>query len=88
MFGRLKARWQCLMKRLEVKPDNVAMIIMACCVLHNVCEIHGEEFDDMWLEDNKNHPYPQPDNEISSNTTQENHTSEAIRDTLIKHFKK
>ena len=76
------------MKILEVKLDDVAMIIMTCCVLHNVCEIHGEEFDDMWLEDNKNHLYPQPDNESSSNTTQENHTSEDIRDTLIKHFQK
>ena len=34
------------------------MIIMACCVLHNICEIHGEEIDDTWLEDNENHPHP------------------------------
>ena len=21
----------------------------ACCVLHNICEIHGDNFDDEWL---------------------------------------
>ena len=42
-------------EKIGSKTRNVAMIIMACCVLHNVCEIHGEEIDDTWLEDNKNH---------------------------------
>ena len=30
----------------------------------------NDQIDDMWLEDNENHPYPQPNNE-TSNTTQE-----------------
>ena len=21
----------------------------ACCVLHNICEIHGDDFNDKWL---------------------------------------
>ena len=57
-------------EKIGSKTRNVSMIVMACCVLHNVCEIHGKEIDDMWLEDNENHPYPQPNNE-TSNTTQE-----------------
>ena len=45
-FGRLKARWRRLMKQNEMEITNVPNVIVACCILHNVCEIHGEEFDD------------------------------------------
>ena len=37
------------MKRLDVKPENTTVIISACCILHNVCEIHDEEFESSWL---------------------------------------
>ena len=43
---RLKGRWRCLLKRLDVDIRNVPEVVAACCVLHNVCEIHGEEFSD------------------------------------------
>uniref|UniRef100_A0A672FS63 DDE Tnp4 domain-containing protein n=1 Tax=Salarias fasciatus TaxID=181472 RepID=A0A672FS63_SALFA len=41
-FGRLKGRWRCLGKRLDVDISTVPTIISACCTLHNVCEMHGE----------------------------------------------
>ena len=31
--------------------SNVPMVVAACCVLHNFCEIHGEAFDDAWLDE-------------------------------------
>ena len=34
-IGRLKGRWRCLLKQLDVKPDNLTLVITACCVLHN-----------------------------------------------------
>ena len=34
-----------MLKRLDVAPELVA----ACCVLHNVCEVRGDVFDDEWL---------------------------------------
>ena len=45
----LKGRWRCLLKRLDVEvcdaPETVAPeTVAACCVLHNVCEIHGDAF--------------------------------------------
>ncbi|CAN4096485.1 unnamed protein product [Withania somnifera] len=41
-FMRLKARWSCLQKRTEVKIQDLPVILGACCVLHNICEMRGE----------------------------------------------
>ncbi|KAG0493898.1 hypothetical protein HPP92_004892 [Vanilla planifolia] len=42
-FARLKARWGCLQKRTEVKLQDLPVVLGACCVLHNICELRGEE---------------------------------------------
>ncbi|KAI3754171.1 hypothetical protein L1987_53949 [Smallanthus sonchifolius] len=44
-FMRLKGRWGCLQKRSEVKLQELPMVLGACCVLHNICEMYGEEMD-------------------------------------------
>ena len=47
-FRRLKARWRRLKKRnMSVHIPNV---VAAACILHNMCEIHGEQFNDAWLQ--------------------------------------
>ena len=38
---RLKARWVVLTKRLDLKLENVPVIICPCFVLHNYCEQHS-----------------------------------------------
>ena len=50
-FGRLKARWRRLSKQIDIHIDNVPHIIAACCVLHNVCEIHHDGFNEEWLQE-------------------------------------
>ena len=50
-YGRLKARWRKLMKRNDMTIDNV---ITCVCVLHNICEVHGETFNDAWLQEVEN----------------------------------
>ncbi|KAJ0864727.1 putative harbinger transposase-derived nuclease domain-containing protein [Helianthus annuus] len=45
-FMRLKGRWACLQKRTEVKLQDLPVVLGACCVLHNICEINNEVMDD------------------------------------------
>ena len=40
-FGRLKGRWRCLLKRLDVE---VTFAYTVCVILHNICEIHHERY--------------------------------------------
>ena len=35
----------CLQKRTEVKLQDLPVVLGACCVLHNICELRGEEVD-------------------------------------------
>lgn len=44
-FARLKGRWCCLQKRTEVKLQDLPVVLGACCVLHNICELQNEEID-------------------------------------------
>ncbi|CAL5434728.1 unnamed protein product [Camellia sinensis] len=41
-FTRLKGRWTCLQKRTEVKLQDLPVVLGACCVLHNICEMRDE----------------------------------------------
>ena len=50
-YGRLKARWRRLMKRNDIHTNHIPNIIAAACILHNMCEVHGEQFNDAWLQD-------------------------------------
>ena len=35
------------MKKNEMDVRNIPIVISACCVLHNMCEIHGDAFNDI-----------------------------------------
>ena len=37
---------------MDIHIDNVPHIVTACCVLHNFCEVHGDSFDEDWLQEN------------------------------------
>lgn len=50
-FGRLKARWRCLLKRNDHSINIINTIIVACCTLHNICESRGEELEPNLFDD-------------------------------------
>lgn len=80
-FGRLKGRWRVLLKKMEVSIDIAPIIISACCVLHNLCEIWGEEFQDEWLAGvNENVA-----NNVHHRLDRDNN-AKRIRDAFVTHF--
>ena len=76
-FGRLKARWRKLLKQNDMSISNVPNVIMACCILHNVCEVHGEAFNEVWLDD------VQSDHPVSTTTAITSSAAEDKRNTLV-----
>ena len=88
-LDRLKASWCIPTRKMDLKSDNILIILMACFVLHNFCEIHDDNIEmevvKAQMEWNKsedilhkNIPHP-----VYSGTTGE---GEAIRETLIQHI--
>ena len=74
-FGRLKARWSILTRKMDLKLENIPIVVMACFVLHNFCEWHNDTKCNC-SEDNTHKNIPDP---IYSCTTGE---GEQVRKTL------
>ena len=80
-YGRLKGRWRCLLKRLDIDVGDVSQVVTACCVLHNTCEAKGELFNDDWTEG-----VDVDDAVSSSSPAQPCSDSIAIRDAFTQYF--
>ena len=86
-FGRLKGRWRHLIKRCDMTVDKVPNIIAACCVLHNVCELYQEGYDERWSETVRQATEDTPQTNESSADSDTHHVPQGIRNALILHFK-
>ena len=81
-FGRLKARWRRLLKRLDMDVDKIPTAVTACCILHNMCEIYGDTFHESWLEE-------VDDNQPSGNFMDDNSINDEPKQicaALVKYF--
>ena len=58
-FGRLKGRWRSLLKRNDTSIQFLPNYVAACCVLHNICEIHGDDFNNDWMFTQEDESYNQ-----------------------------
>ena len=82
-YGQLKGRWRRLMKRNDMCIDTITTIVTAACILHNICEVHGDNFNEAWLTDDGS-SFPQP----VSTTTQDGNNGQpkVIRNALVTYF--
>lgn len=62
-FGRLKGRFRCLLKRLDVHISFVPLIVATCCALHNFLEMNNETFNQQWMKyvEEAQTLFPQPE---------------------------
>ena len=82
-FGRLKGRWRSLLKRNDHNINFLPTYVAACCVLHNICEIHNDSFNDEWMIQHHESDMPiNPSNTSSNSAT----TSATIREALSDYF--
>ena len=44
-FGRLKARWSILTRKMDLNLTSIPTVVLACFVLHNFCEINNDHID-------------------------------------------
>jgi len=79
-FGRLKGRWRRLMKRNDMNLDNIPHVITTACILHNICETHGEHFNDTWMEDESDQP------EVITRDTTTTGPPQQVRNALVDYF--
>ncbi|KAK7252052.1 hypothetical protein RIF29_35756 [Crotalaria pallida] len=64
-IGLLKGRWK-ILQDLNVGLNHAPQTIVACCVLHNLCQIAREPEPELWKEPDENGPQPRVlDNEKS-----------------------
>ena len=45
-FGRLKARWGILTRKMDLKLDHIPTVIYSCFVLHNFCKLQKSYVDE------------------------------------------
>ena len=83
-FGRLKGRWCRLIKRCGMTIENVSTVIATCCVLHNICELYQEGYNERWSKVARQVSY---DSRQPSNIAADSDTHHMPRNRVIVHFK-
>ena len=65
--------------------DHIPNVIAAARVLHNLCEIHGEHFNDAWLQSITDSNYSQPQTVAIRDGS--SNQPKRVRDALVHYFR-
>ena len=74
------------MKRNDMHVRHIPTVVAAACVLHNMCEVHGEKFNDSWLQDmirSGGNSFDPPTSTCRDGTSER---PKQIRDALVHYF--
>ncbi|CAG5006454.1 unnamed protein product [Parnassius apollo] len=84
-FGVLKGRWRCLLaaRELHYCPETAGKIILACCVLHNMCIRAGIEGAELTEEEHQSERTRQVPFETAASSTQALQAGRRARNSLI-----
>ena len=65
--------------------DNIPTIVTAACILHNVCEIHSETFNESWLQEvESSSAFPEPGSSATRDGSSDR--PKQVRDALVTYF--
>ncbi|XP_025060606.1 protein ANTAGONIST OF LIKE HETEROCHROMATIN PROTEIN 1-like [Alligator sinensis] len=84
-FGRLRARWRALNVRLDASERYLSSMVVACCILHNICETRGETLGVGWVMEAErlSQRYEQPEPVLLENYSQQ---GTLVREALADYF--
>ena len=53
-FRTLKRRWRLLSQKISLEPSYAADVVIACTVLHNICQDQNEPVEELFIDDSSN----------------------------------
>ena len=67
-----------------MRIEHITTVISVCCILHNMCELHGKSFNKTWLlQDEVN--YPQPTSPSAPTPSSRTQAPQRIRNTFAQY---
>ena len=66
--------------------SNVPHIVTACCILHNVCELFGDEIPDGWMNELSADLLEQPSTISPGARERPDSDAKVVRDVLVNYY--
>ena len=86
-FGRLKARFGCLRRKMDINLDELPAVIHSCFILHNFCELRKETINQQQVEAAlKYDKESQPDTNSGYRINNNEVGGKEVRGTYVKYF--
>ena len=84
-FGRVKARFVCLKREIDINIDDLPYVIHSCFILHNFCELRKESVPDAEVESSINYDRQfQPPNNSGYAVNNNETLGKALRKVFVK----